>query len=140
MQRLHIDGRRGRRHAPRSENSGSSPLQLRLPCRNLIGVDVEMLRQLSYRPVALDGGKRHLRLEGRCVVPARSSVHGLSCSRRLSPLSGRNSTYRPVQICESGSRTGRTELKCLKCDEVDPMKTDAAKWADSALAPPTRAA
>jgi hypothetical protein len=37
-------------------------------------------------------------------------------------------------------RTGRTELKCLKCDEVDPMKTDAAKWADSALAPPTRAA
>src|SRR6202048_1205166 len=103
MQRLHIDGRRGRRHAPRSENSGSSPLQLRLPCRNLIGVDVEMLRQLSYRPVALDGGKRPLRLEGRCVVPARSSVHGLSCSRRLSPLSGRNSTYRPVQICESGS-------------------------------------
>src|ERR1700716_2954251 len=103
MQRLHIDGRRGRRHAPRSENSGSSPLQLHLPCRNLIGVDVEMLRQLSYRPVALDGGKRHLRLEGRCVVPARSSVHGLSCSRRLSPLSGRNSTYRPVQICESGS-------------------------------------
>src|SRR6202011_497271 len=103
MQRLHIDGRRGRRHAPRSENSGSSPLQLRLPCRNLIGVDVEMLRQLSYRPGALEGDKRHLRLEGRCVVPARSSVHGLSCSRRLSPLSGRNSTYRPVQICESGS-------------------------------------
>jgi hypothetical protein len=103
MQRLHIDGPRGRRRAPRSENSGSSPLQLRLPCRDLIGVDVEMLRQLSYRPVALDGGKRHLRLEGRCVVPARSSVHGLSCSRRLSPLSGRNSTYRPVQICEPGS-------------------------------------
>jgi hypothetical protein len=39
------------------------------------------------------------------VIPARSSVHGLSCSRRLSPPSGRNSTYRPVQICESGSET-----------------------------------
>ena len=33
-------------------------------------------------------------------------------------------------------RTGRTELRCLKCDEVDPLKTDAAKWADSPLARP----
>jgi phage FluMu protein Com len=31
-------------------------------------------------------------------------------------------------------RTGRTELRCLKCDQVDPMKTHAAKWADSPLA------
>src|SRR5260370_31524692 len=68
-----------------------------------MGVEVEVLGQLSYRPVALDGGKRHLRLESRAVVPARSSVHGLSCSRRSSPLSGRNSTYRPVQICGAGS-------------------------------------
>jgi hypothetical protein len=37
------------------------------------------------------------------VVPARSSVHGLSCSRRSSPLSGRNSTYRTVQISGTGS-------------------------------------
>jgi hypothetical protein len=35
-------------------------------------------------------------------------------------------------------KTGRTELRCLKCDKLDPMKTDAAKWADSSLAqPPT---
>ena len=34
-------------------------------------------------------------------------------------------------------RTGRTELICLKCDRVDPMKTDAAKWADSTLHGPT---
>jgi integrase/recombinase XerD len=26
----------------------------------------------------VDGGNRHLRLEGRCVVPARSSAHCLS--------------------------------------------------------------
>jgi phage FluMu protein Com len=44
------------------------------------------------------------------------------------------------RLMATTERTGRTELKCLKCDEVDPMKTDAAKWADSALAPPTRAA
>jgi hypothetical protein len=65
----------------------------------------------AHRQCALKGlwrnfsRRRHLRLEGRCVIPARSSVHGLSCSRRLSPPSGRNSTYRPVQICESGSET-----------------------------------
>ncbi len=37
-------------------------------------------------------------------------------------------------------RTGRTELRCMKCDKIDPMKTDAAKWADSNLAGPTSAA
>jgi phage FluMu protein Com len=29
--------------------------------------------------------------------------------------------------------TGRTEFKCLECDKVDPLKTDAAKWAESPL-------
>jgi hypothetical protein len=37
-------------------------------------------------------------------------------------------------------RTGRTELRCMKCDKIDPMKTDAAKWADSSLAGPTNTA
>src|SRR5882762_3766934 len=36
---------------------------------------------------------------------AGSSAHGFSCSRRLSPLSGRNSTYRLVQISGTGSNT-----------------------------------
>jgi phage FluMu protein Com len=31
---------------------------------------------------------------------------------------------------------GRTELHCLKCDNVDPLKTDAVKWATGPLAPP----
>jgi hypothetical protein len=31
-------------------------------------------------------------------------------------------------------RTGRTNMVCLKCDNVDPMKIDAAKWASSSLA------
>ena len=63
---------------PGPNTSEAPPSKLGLPGRDLIGVDVEMLGQLGQRPVALDGGKRHLRLEGRCVVPARSSVHGLS--------------------------------------------------------------
>ena len=29
---------------------------------------------------------------------------------------------------------GRTELVCLGCDEIDPLKTDAANWANSSLA------
>jgi phage FluMu protein Com len=37
-------------------------------------------------------------------------------------------------------RTGRTELQCLKCDKVDPMKTDAVKWANSGLSGPTNVA
>ncbi|WP_375143918.1 DUF3237 family protein [Bradyrhizobium sp. Ash2021] len=37
------------------------------------------------------------------MVPPGSSAHGLSCSRQLSPLSGRNSTYRSVQISATGS-------------------------------------
>jgi phage FluMu protein Com len=37
-------------------------------------------------------------------------------------------------------RTGLTKLRCLKCDQVDPMKSPTAKWAESSLAGPTRAA
>ena len=33
-------------------------------------------------------------------------------------------------------KTGRTKLVCLKCDKIDPMKTDAVKWANSTLASP----
>ena len=65
MQRLHIDRGHARCPAPRSENIGGAALKLRFPSRNLIGVDVEMLRQLSNRPIALDGGQGYLRLEGR---------------------------------------------------------------------------
>jgi hypothetical protein len=49
----------------RSENIGGAALKLRFPSRNLIGVNVEMPGQLGYRPIALDGGQSHLRLEGR---------------------------------------------------------------------------
>jgi hypothetical protein len=41
-------------------------------------MDVELLGKLRNRSIALDRSEGHLRLEGRCVVPARSSRHGLS--------------------------------------------------------------
>jgi phage FluMu protein Com len=33
---------------------------------------------------------------------------------------------------------GRTELKCVWCDEVDPMETVTAKWADTSPSLPVR--
>jgi hypothetical protein len=66
-------------------------------------VGVELLRQLSHSSIALDGGRRRLRIEGRCVVPA-----GIVCS--LSPLirraqRARRRAYRPVRILEAASFT-----------------------------------
>ena len=45
----------------------------------------------------------------------------LHCGKRLVPVP---------------SADGRTELKCVWCDEVDPMETETAKWANSPLAGP----
>jgi hypothetical protein len=34
------------------------------------------------------------------------------------------------------SFTGRAQLQCVFCDKLDPLKIEAAKWADSPLATP----
>jgi len=79
MQRLHVDGRLCRSAAATgTKNIGSTALKLRLPRCDLIGVDVELFCKFGQCSVALDRGNRNLRLEGRCVVPARSSAHCLS--------------------------------------------------------------
>ena len=58
MERLHVDGRlHASVAAARTEHIGSSFLELCFPRRDLIGVDVELLRQLSQCSIALDGGK-----------------------------------------------------------------------------------
>ena len=36
------------------------------------------------------------------------------------------------------SENGRTEFQCLECDKVDPLKTDAVKWAESPLSTKAR--
>ena len=38
------------------------------------------------------------------------------------------------RLMATTDRKGRTELCCLTCDEIDPLKTDAVKWAESPLA------
>jgi hypothetical protein len=61
-----------------SENTGRAFEKLTLPLRDLIGVDIELLRQLGQRPLALDRGQGHFRLEGRCVVPTGALRHLIS--------------------------------------------------------------
>jgi hypothetical protein len=48
----------------------------------------------------------------------------LHCGKRMVPIP---------------SFTGRTELQCVFCDKLDPLKIEAAKWADSPLATPFKA-
>src|SRR5665811_2272915 len=64
----HVDGRLCRSVAAGTENIGSPAVKLRFPRCDLIGVDIELLRKLRQCSIALDGGKRHLCLEARCVV------------------------------------------------------------------------
>jgi DNA-directed RNA polymerase subunit M/transcription elongation factor TFIIS len=37
-------------------------------------------------------------------------------------------------------RTGKTQLRCVKCKKNGPVKTDAVKWANGRLSGPTNAA
>ena len=57
----------------RRKNLGGPFEQLILPGRYLVGMDVKLLGQLHQRAVALDRRDCHLRLKGRCMVPARLS-------------------------------------------------------------------
>jgi hypothetical protein len=59
------------------------------------------------------------------------------------PFQGRFTRDRVNRCLRCGKRMvpapdlkGRTELKCVFCDHLDPMKMEAGKWADSPLATP----
>ena len=61
----------GRGLAFGSESAGGPFKKLRLPRCDLIGVDIELLRQLGQRLLALDRRQDRFRLEGYRVVAAR---------------------------------------------------------------------
>jgi len=50
------------------KNTRGAVQQLLLPIVDLIGVNPELTRQFSDRPIALDRRERHLRLERRVVL------------------------------------------------------------------------
>ena len=64
-----------------AEDARGALLQLALPLRDLVGMNVELLGQLGQRFLTLHCGQGHLGLERRCVVPARTPAHLLSSSQ-----------------------------------------------------------
>lgn len=82
MQRLHVDcWLSWIRGAVGSEQTRHAVQQLAAPSHDLFRVDVEKLRQLGKRLLALHGSQCHLRLECRTVVRGGvCSSHLLSCS------------------------------------------------------------
>src|SRR4051812_23083988 len=84
MQRFHVDGWRGRvRSRLRPEHPGRPLQELSLPGRDLVGMNVKLLRQFGQRLLAPYGSQGHLRFESRRVVPAWSSAHRYSCSAAI---------------------------------------------------------
>jgi hypothetical protein len=61
-----------------TKNAGGTFCQLGFPGRDLIRMHVILLRQISQRLLALDGGQCHLRLEDRAMRPSCSSCYGRS--------------------------------------------------------------
>src|SRR5690606_33997397 len=86
-----------------TENAGRPLKELVFPLLNLVGMHVELLGQFHQCLLASNGGKRHLCLESRAVVPAWSSRHGISCSRHLSRSQAEIPLISAVQISRTTS-------------------------------------
>src|ERR1044072_7563218 len=57
------------------EHTGGALQKLRFPLRNLVRMNVEALRKVRQRHLALQRRQRHSRLENRCVVPPCPCPH-----------------------------------------------------------------
>ena len=104
MERIHVDGRLRASVVPPPEPNTSAAPSSSCAFHDVTRVDVELRRQLSQSSIALDRRKRNFRLEagvwfrrGRLVMVSPDSL-ATAC-----PLSGRNSTYRLVQILKASS-------------------------------------
>ena len=79
MQRLQIHRRRTGLALLLPKNAGRPIEKLGFPLRDLIGMNIELLSQLSQRLIlALQGGQSHFCLEGRGVVPPCALRHLVS--------------------------------------------------------------
>src|SRR3954467_10593341 len=78
MQDLDVDRRSRVGPGAITEDRRRALQELAAPLRDLVRMHVELLGQLGQRLLALDGRYRHLRLEGRTVVPAWTFRHGRS--------------------------------------------------------------
>jgi hypothetical protein len=78
-----------------AENIGSTFSKQGLPRRDLVRVDVKMLRKPGQGHLALDGGSATLDA-GVWFCPTRLLIVSLDSPGTACRLSGRNSTYRHV--------------------------------------------
>jgi hypothetical protein len=76
MQGCRVDDRLRLGFRRRAKNPGGAFQELIAPLLDLGRMDIEVLRQLDQGLLALDRRYSDFRLEGRAVVPARSSRHG----------------------------------------------------------------
>jgi len=108
VRRLHVDGR-CRLAAAWTEHIRSPALKLRLPRRNLIGVNVELLGKLRQCPIALNAASATLALKAG-VWFRRGRLCMISPDSQATPClrSGRDSTCRPVQISRASSQAAPT--------------------------------
>jgi hypothetical protein len=72
---------------------GRALKKLITPLLDLVGMEVEILRQLDQGLLALDRGHRHFRLECRAVIQAWSSYKGILLARSIMLLLRGKSTY-----------------------------------------------
>src|SRR5919112_2546433 len=83
MQRLHVHGWVCGCSLLGPEYPGSSVEELRLPLGDLVGMHIELLRQLGQGLLAFKSGQGHFGLESRRVVPAGSLAYCFSCSAAI---------------------------------------------------------
>ena len=38
-----------------------------------------------------------------------------------------------LRLIPTADKSGRTELRCLKCDKIDPLQTVAKEWSEGPL-------
>ena len=95
-------------------------LKLRFPRRDLIGMNVELLGKLRQCPIALMAASATLALKaGVWFRRGRRDMVSPDSRATACPPSGRNSTYRPVQISGAGSKALKNQyLKESLLDEL----------------------
>jgi hypothetical protein len=71
VQALHI-GEGSRALTRRGEQTHRALQELRLPLRDLVGVDIKLLHEFRERSIVLQGRERHLGFEGGCVISSRA--------------------------------------------------------------------
>lgn len=89
------------RGAPRAEHVRSPALKLSFPGRHRMGWTSKCSANWAIVRSPLTAASATFALKAGLWL-LRGHLFNLSCSWRSSPLSGRNSNYRPVQICGAG--------------------------------------